>query len=49
MTGVTSKNKALLLVGVFSIVLVSMEMMVMKEESVELSCGVITLDLSQCV
>ena len=49
MAGITSKNKALLLLGVFAIFLVSMEMMVLQAESAGISCGTVISDLTPCV
>nr|ABR18323.1 unknown [Picea sitchensis] len=49
MAGISSKNKAVVLVGVFAIFLVAMEMMVMQAESADISCGTVTSDLIQCV
>lgn len=49
MAGISSKNKAVVLVGAVAIFLVSMEMMVMQAESASISCGTVSSYLSQCV
>lgn len=49
MACIGSKNKGVVLVGVFAIFVVSMEMTAMQAKSAGISCGTVTSDLSQCI